>query len=95
MAYVLIHHKVARYQDFEAVFKDDGERRRRLGSKGGTVFTDTQDPQSVFILLEWDNVEGAEKFAGGWETREAMEWATSERQASEIWVIENRLEVEV
>jgi hypothetical protein len=43
----------------------------------------------------WNDVEGAEKFAGGWETREAMEWATSGRQPSEIWVIEKRLEVEV
>jgi heme-degrading monooxygenase HmoA len=95
MAYTLIHHNLARYQDFEAVFKDDGERRRRLGSKGAKVFADAQDPQNIFTLIEWDDIESAEKFAGGWETREAIEWATSGRHASEIWVIENRLEMEV
>jgi heme-degrading monooxygenase HmoA len=94
MAHVLIRQKLARYQDFEAVFQADAKRRGRLGSQGGTVFRDTQDPRSIFILLEWDDMERARAFAGGYELREAMEWATSGPGEAWVWVIENSLQAE-
>jgi hypothetical protein len=77
MPYVHVHHKIGKWSEFEKIFRDDGERRRTLGSKGGTIFRNTDDPESIFVVFEWDTVEGARKFADGLETHEAMEWATS------------------
>jgi heme-degrading monooxygenase HmoA len=93
MAYVLVQHKVAKWSDFESIFRDDGERRRMLGSKGGKVFRSAQDPESVFVLFEWDTLEGANKFADGLETHEAMEWATSGTW-SRIFVMDELFDVE-
>ena len=94
MPYVLIRQRLARYEDFEAVFKEDAKRRARLGSKGGTVFRDHNDPDHIFILLDWDDAERAKAFAGSHELHEAMEWATSAPEEAWVWVIENSLEVE-
>ena len=93
MAYVFIEHKIGEWSEFENIFRADAARRRRLGSKGGKVFRSPDDPSNVYIVLEWDDLEGARKFATGLETHEAMEWATSG-----IWsmvsVVENVIEVD-
>jgi heme-degrading monooxygenase HmoA len=75
MPYVLIQHNVAKYANFEPVFKDDEERRRRSGSKGARLFRNVADPNHLFALFEWDTVENAKKFAESYELREAVEWA--------------------
>lgn len=74
---VLIQHKIGAWSEFEAVFREDAERRRRLGSKGGRVFRDLDDPSNVFVIFEWDSADNALQFAGGLETHEAMKWASS------------------
>jgi hypothetical protein len=93
MTYVLIQHTLKDYATFEKVFVDDAERRRRLGSRGGRVWRYADDPHKVMILFEWADAEKAEQFAGGFELREAMEWATA-GQASQVWVMEDVLEVD-
>jgi heme-degrading monooxygenase HmoA len=77
MTYVLVQHKIGKWEEFESIFKDDAARRKRLGSQGGKLFRNTEDRQNLFVVFEWDNVENAKKFAEGIETDEAMEWATS------------------
>ena len=93
MTYVLVQHKIGKWSEFEGIFKDDGARRKMLGSKGGRVFRSTDDPDSLFILFEWDGVEGAQKFVDGLETHEAMEWATSGIW-SRVTVVEELFEVD-
>ena len=58
-----------------------------MGSKGGRVFRNPDDPSNVYVLFEWADLEGARKFATGLETHEAMEWATSG-----IWSMVNVVE---
>lgn len=94
MPHVLIRQNLARYEHFEAVFKEDAQRRARLGSKGGSVFRDHGDPNHIFILLEWDHLDSAKAFASSYELREAMQWATSTPDEAWVWVVENSLEVE-
>ncbi|MBN1321776.1 MAG: hypothetical protein JXA87_13160 [Thermoleophilia bacterium] len=94
MAYVLIHHAVDRYEDFEAVFKADTARRRRMGSLGGSVFRDFEDPSDVFIVLEWSDADRAKEFATGYELQEAMKWATSGADKPVVWVLEKSLEAD-
>jgi hypothetical protein len=93
MAYVHVQHKIGKWSEFERIFRDDGERRRRLGSKGGKVFRSTVDPENIFVVFEWDTFEGAEKFAVGLETHEAMKWATSGIW-SRVYVTEELFEVD-
>jgi len=87
MPYVMIRHAVTRYEDFEAVFNSDAERRRRLGSKGGTVYRSVDQPDEVFIVLQWGDSRGAKEFAEGWETHEAMKWATAGASKPAVWVV--------
>jgi hypothetical protein len=75
MPYLLIHHNIADYDRFRAVFDDDAERRRRLGSQGGRLLRSTAGPNDFFALFEWDDVENARKFVASYETHEAFEWA--------------------
>ncbi|NLO28198.1 MAG: hypothetical protein GX113_08495 [Actinobacteria bacterium] len=94
MAYVLIHHAVARYEEFEVVFNDDEARRRRMGSLGGSVFRDFEDPSDVFIVLEWSDTGRAKEFAAAYELQEAMKWATSGADRPEVWVVDKSLEAD-
>ncbi|MCE5254411.1 MAG: hypothetical protein LLG45_09465 [Actinomycetia bacterium] len=93
MAYVLVQHKIGKWSEFEGIFRGDGERRKMLGSKSGKVFRSLDAPDEIFVLFEWDSVEGARKFADGLETHEAMEWATS-GVWSRVNVIDEVFEVE-
>jgi heme-degrading monooxygenase HmoA len=77
MAYVFVEHKIGEWSDFEGIFRSDASRRRKLGSKGGRVFRNPDDPSDVFVVFEWADLDGAREFAAGLEAHEAAEWATS------------------
>jgi hypothetical protein len=94
MTYVLIEHSVGDFETFRQVYLDDGPRRARLGSKGGRVFRAAGDPNSVFIVLEWDDAEGAREFAGSLELHEAMQWSTSNVGMPRIEVLEHSFDSE-
>lgn len=87
MAYVLIQHHAKRLEELETVFKDHGGHRKKMGSKGGTLFQSVDDPEVSFALFEWKDLDKAKEFADGMELHEALEWATSERTAK-VWVLD-------
>ena len=93
MPQVLIQHKIGKWAEFENIFRGDGERRKSMGSLGAKVFVNVDDPENVFITIEFRDVEGARKFAQGLETHEAMKWATS-GMWSRVYVVEESFEVE-
>jgi hypothetical protein len=93
MAHVLIQHEIGGWEEFENIFRGDADRRRALGCLGGKVFSNTSDPNNVFIALEWKDSKGAKDFADGLGTNEAMKWATS-GMWSKVYVVEERFEVE-
>ena len=55
--------KVKDYKLWKKSF-DDGieDHRRAAGSKGGYIYRDADEPNTIIILLEWDNLENANKF---------------------------------
>lgn len=75
MAYVLLEHTVANYEEFKAIYDADLPHRQRRGSKGARLFRAADDPLSLFMLLEWDDPGKAHNFADGYELHEAMKWA--------------------
>ena len=93
MPYVLIQHQVKDYATLEKVFLDDGERRRRSGSKGGRLLRNVDDPGNLIAIFEWDGLERANEFANGLELHEAMEWASA-GTTSTVMVLEDVLEVD-
>jgi heme-degrading monooxygenase HmoA len=94
MAFVLIEHLVGDFETFKQVYLDDGERRRRSGSKGGKVFRTVGDPNSVTILLEWDDTDRAREFAESLELEQAMQWSTSNVATPRVTVLEHEMDSE-
>ena len=75
MAHILVHHKVEDYTKFKAAFDGHAAFRSQSGSKGGKVFQSTSNPNDLFILLEWNSLENAQKFAQTYNLKQAMQSA--------------------
>jgi heme-degrading monooxygenase HmoA len=75
MAHLLVHHKVEDYNKFKPVFDAHSSLRSTSGSRGGKIFRSTNDPNELFVLLEWDSLENAQKFAQSDSIKEAMKKA--------------------
>jgi heme-degrading monooxygenase HmoA len=72
MAHLLVHHKVKDYNEWKPFFDKHAAARSEGGSKGGKVFRNTNNPNEIFVLLEWDNIKNAQKFAESDKTKEVM-----------------------
>jgi heme-degrading monooxygenase HmoA len=92
VAWVLIEHRVGDFEVFRQVFLGDATRRERLGCKGGRVYRVVDDPRTVIVMLEWDDVEAAREFAGSLELEQAMEWSASHISTPRVTVLEVALE---
>lgn len=88
MAWVLIEHRVGDFETFRQVFLGDAARRERLGCKGWRVYRVADDPRSVVVMLEWDDIEAAREFAGSLELEEAMEWSASHITTPRVTVLD-------
>jgi heme-degrading monooxygenase HmoA len=76
MPYLLVRHKVEDYERWKPVFDHDhGATRARRGSKGGRILRNADDPNELVILLEWDNLENAQRFANADDLKDAMQRA--------------------
>jgi heme-degrading monooxygenase HmoA len=76
MPYLLVRHKVEDYERWKPVFDHDhGATRARRGSKGGRILRNAEDPNELVILLEWDNLENAQRFANADDLKDAMQRA--------------------
>lgn len=75
MPYLLIRHKVKNYDKWKPVFDEHGAARRLNGSKGGHLFRNADNPDETIILLEWDSLDKARKFAQSEDLRKTMQRA--------------------
>lgn len=92
MAYLLVHHKVEDYNKFKPVFDGHASMRSQGGSRGGKIFRSTNDPNELFVLLEWDSLQNAQKFAQSDSIKEAMKSAGVVGMPS-IYFVEEAAEV--
>ncbi len=76
MPYVLLQHRVENYDEFKDIYDHDAPHRRRRGCRGGRLFRSKDDPNQLFMLFRWENLESAHHFVDGYELREAMKWAS-------------------
>jgi len=63
------------YKMWKTVFDSHSSLRSEAGSLGGKIFRSTNDTNELFVLLEWDSLENAQKFAQSDSIKEAMKKA--------------------
>jgi len=72
MAYLLVRHKVADFQKWKLVFDDNLEWRISHGEKSYQIFRDSNDPNDIFILCEWENLDSAKQFINSQDLKDKM-----------------------
>jgi heme-degrading monooxygenase HmoA len=75
MSNMLVHHNVEDYNKWKNIFDEHSPFRAQMGSKGGRVFRSANDPNDLFILFEWDNLENAKKFTQSDNLKQTMQKA--------------------
>ena len=75
MPYFLIRQKVKDYAKWKQVFDEHASVRATVGSKGGYVYRNSDNPNEVFVLLEVSDLQKGREFAGSEDLRETMERA--------------------
>lgn len=76
MVYLNIRHTVSDYDRWQSGFDANRSVRRAAGATGKRqIFRDVENPNTVTVILEWDNVENAAKFLADPAVQEAMQKA--------------------
>jgi hypothetical protein len=73
MPYILIRHKVEDYTKWKPVFDEHGAARKEIGSKGGYLLRNIDDPNEVVMFLEVEDLEKTRQFVQSEDLRQAME----------------------
>ena len=73
MAYLLVRHQVKNFTAWKDAFIEHRLTRKKSGSLGGFVFRNTDNPDEVFVLLEWEDHEGSRKFVQSDDLKEELE----------------------
>ena len=92
MPYMLVRHNVEDYEKWKPVFDEHQSTRRESGGKGGYLFRNADDPNETLILLAWEDLEDARRFAQSQDLRETMQRAGVADQA-DIYYLEEVEEV--
>ena len=75
MATLFVRHTVEDYGKWKTSFDEHSSFRSDNGSKGGKVFRSVNDPNELFVLLEWESVEGIQKFSQSDDLKKVMKEA--------------------
>lgn len=72
MAHLFIQHKVRDYPAWKTAFDGFIETRRAGGEKSVQIFHPDDDPNSLLLLFEWDNLANARTFMANPDLKQAM-----------------------
>ena len=75
MSFMLIHHRVKDYRKWREVFDSLADFRKQNGELSAKVYRAADDPNHLTLLLAWDSLEKARRFAISEELAEAMKHA--------------------
>jgi len=73
MVHVVIDHKVKDYAKWKPAFDKHSDTRKKSGSKGGTLFHVSGEPNHISILIEFDAKENATKFYESEDLKKVMQ----------------------
>jgi quinol monooxygenase YgiN len=80
MAFQLVRHKVKDFAKWKPFYDQHGAARKAAGCKGARLFRTADNPNELVVLLEWDSVETAQKFAQSQDLRKILEQSGVEGQ---------------
>jgi heme-degrading monooxygenase HmoA len=72
MTHILVQHTVQDFTNWKRFFDQHDSTRRAAGGGDYQLFQDATDPNKVTILLLWDSLENAQRFAASDNLREVM-----------------------
>ena len=75
MIHVIIRHKVADYGRWKEVFDAHLNTRKANGEIAHRLLLSVEDPRDVTLVMDWDGLERARRFAGSDELKQAMQKA--------------------
>jgi len=86
MTHLIVIHKIQDYASWKQVFDEHETTRADAGSKGGSLYRKSDDPNDIVLTFEWDSRENAEAFLKSDNLREIMEKAGVVGQPEFIFV---------
>jgi quinol monooxygenase YgiN len=72
MPHLLVTHEVKDYGRWRPIFDNHDRVRREFGCLSTQVFRDTNNPNSITMLMEWDSFENADRFLNESNLRDIM-----------------------
>ena len=75
MPYILVIHESENFNKWKPVYDEHEKVRKSSGSKGARLFRSKDNPNETAVLIEWDNIENAKKFASSPNLKETMQRA--------------------
>ena len=73
MATLLVRHSVQDFGKWKRVFDEHADARKNAGSKGGKLYQASDNPNDVTVVLQWDTIEHARKFAESPDLQSTMQ----------------------
>jgi len=74
LAHMLVRFKVDSYNKWRPLFDQGDADRKAAGAIGAPqVFRSGDDPWEVLVLMEWEELEKARKYAASEETKQVYE----------------------
>lgn len=70
--YSIVHNHVKDYSQWKMVFDELDGLRKKSGAKSHQVFRSDSNPNEIYILIAWDNIENAKKYMNSSELKDAM-----------------------
>ena len=71
-SFMFVRHKVNDYPKWKEVFDSFIDFRRKSGEKSYHIFHPEDEPDNLYLLFAWDNLENAKKFSNSQELKNAM-----------------------
>jgi heme-degrading monooxygenase HmoA len=75
MTTLSVHHKVADYSNWRAVYDSMDGLRRQFGMTGDRVFRSAADPNEITVHTEWSSIEQAKSYGTSPELKAGMQKA--------------------
>jgi len=75
MIHVIIRHKVADYGRWKEAFDAHLNARKAGGEMGHRLLVSVDDPRDVTVVLDWDGLDRARRFASSDELKQTMQKA--------------------
>jgi quinol monooxygenase YgiN len=72
MAMLFVRHTVDDYAKWKRAYDGFASARREFGVTGASIYRDPQDPNTLVVTHQFDDMKAAQAFAGREELKSAM-----------------------